>query len=77
MEDADLVRREADEEDGRAVKVAATPKGAKAATAALPVVRAMNAAALEGFSDKEIAVISRFLTGLPERIQQTEKRRKP
>jgi MarR family transcriptional regulator, organic hydroperoxide resistance regulator len=82
MEEAGLVERAADATDGRAVKVAATTKGAKAATAALPFVRAMNAAALDGFTKTEIAVIARFLTELPTRIerpapiQQPEKRRK-
>jgi DNA-binding MarR family transcriptional regulator len=83
MEDAGLVERHADESDGRAVKVSATAKGARAAASALPSVRAMNAAALEGFTKAEIAVIARFLTELPGRInaqapiQQPEKRRKP
>lgn len=75
MEEAGLARREADDQDGRAVKVVATPKGAKAAATALPLVRAMNAAALDGFSGEEIAVIARFLSGLPARIQQPKKRR--
>jgi MarR family transcriptional regulator, organic hydroperoxide resistance regulator len=84
MEDAGLVSRENDASDGRAVKVAATPKGAKAAARALPMVRELNAAALEGFSKPEIAVIARFLTELPARVerctaqfQQPENRRKP
>lgn len=83
MEEAGLVTREDDATDGRAVKVAATREGAKAAAAALPAVRAMNAAALEGFSKDEIAIIARFLTELPARIesrapiQQQSKRRKP
>lgn len=83
MEEAGLVERAADATDGRAVKVAATVKGAKAAAAALPFVRAVNAAALDGFSKAEIAVIAKFLTELPLRIErpahirQPEKRRKP
>jgi MarR family transcriptional regulator, organic hydroperoxide resistance regulator len=68
MEEAGLVNRAAHDTDGRAVMVAATPKGAKAAAAALPKVRAMNEAALEGFTKAEIAVIARFLTELPARI---------
>jgi DNA-binding MarR family transcriptional regulator len=83
MEEAGLVERRADETDGRAVKVVATAKGAKAAGAALPSVRAMNAAALDGFTNGEIAIIARFLTELPARIdalgasdRQREKRRK-
>jgi DNA-binding MarR family transcriptional regulator len=84
MEEAELVTREADAIDGRAIKVAARPKGAKAAARALPLVRELNAAALDGFSKSEIAVIARFLTELPARIaarqaqsQQPEKRRIP
>lgn len=84
MEEAGLVTRAPDAHDGRAVKVAATGKGAKAAAAALPVVRALNAAALDGFTTAEIATIARFLVELPGRIegqttqvQQTAKRRKP
>jgi DNA-binding MarR family transcriptional regulator len=84
MEDAGLVTREADSADGRAIRIAATAKGLKAAQAALPFVRAMNAAVLEGFNAQEISVIARFLSGLParaeaqaEQFQQSEKRRKP
>jgi DNA-binding MarR family transcriptional regulator len=84
MEEAGLVARHADERDGRAVKVAATAMGKKAAAAALPGVRRLNAAALDGFTAAETDVIARFLTELPARIdaqggliQQPEKRRKP
>lgn len=84
MEEAGLAARSGDETDGRAVKVGATHKGAKAAAAALPIVRAMNEAALDGFTKPEIAVIARFLTELPARIeargqpvQQRERRRSP
>jgi DNA-binding MarR family transcriptional regulator len=83
MEEAGLVMRLPDATDGRAVKVAATPKGAKAAASSLPIVREMNEAALDGFSKAEIAVIARFLKELPARIesrapvQQPDRRRKP
>jgi DNA-binding MarR family transcriptional regulator len=69
MEEAGLAVRHAHETDGRAVLIAATPKGAKAAAAALPNVRALNAAALEGFNKAEIATIARFLTGLVEKLE--------
>jgi MarR family transcriptional regulator, organic hydroperoxide resistance regulator len=84
MEEAGLVTRDADERDGRAVRVAATADGVKAAAKVLPAVRALNSLALEGFTKAEIAVIARFLTELPARLDardpqilQTKTRRQP
>ena len=56
-----LVRRQQSAEDGRSVEIFIEDAGRRAAEAALPEVKRINAALLEPFSTQERAVIERFL----------------
>lgn len=61
---ADLVERRADPRDGRAFRLYLTPRGHQARQEAKSGVEGLNAHLTEGFTDDEIAVVSRWLTSL-------------
>ncbi|HEX7883261.1 MAG TPA: MarR family winged helix-turn-helix transcriptional regulator [Afipia sp.] len=64
MERAGLILRKRDEEDGRAQRVYLTETGEKIRKCAATQARTINATLMEGFSDDEIDVVSRWLTSL-------------
>jgi DNA-binding MarR family transcriptional regulator len=62
MERDGLVRRNPDPKDKRSSKVSLTPIAQKKLPAARAVLLQGNAAALQGFTDREVATLSRLLT---------------
>lgn len=64
MERAGLIKRKRDDKDGRAQRVYLTDAGEKARKRAAARAQAVNSTLMEGFSDKEIDVVSRWLTSL-------------
>ena len=66
-----LVQRRDDPADGRAYRLTLTDEGKRRAAAILPRVRALQAELTRGFSPDEIDTISRFLTGLITRFQES------
>jgi len=64
---AGLVVRRTCADDGRAQRLHATASGKRIAGKARPVVAAMQAALVAGFSDAEIAIIARFLATAADR----------
>ncbi len=68
MEAAGLFRRQPSDEDGRAVQLFATAQGLAKAAAARPVLARLNARLTESFSEREMAVIARFLQSVLERF---------
>lgn len=64
MERAGLVKRKRDGSDGRAQRVYLTDAGEKIRKRAVTQAQAINRSLMEGFSDKEIDVVSRWLTSL-------------
>jgi DNA-binding MarR family transcriptional regulator len=68
MEVAGLVRRQPSNDDGRAVHLFATAAGLKKAVAARPILANLNARLTEGFGEREIATIARFLKSTLDRF---------
>lgn len=64
MERAGLIKRKRDGADGRAQRVYLTDAGEKIRKRAVARAQAINVTLMEGFSDKEIDVVSRWLTSL-------------
>lgn len=64
MERAGLIKRKRDISDGRAQRVYLTEAGEKIRKRAVAQAQAINASLMEGFSEKEIDVVSRWLTSL-------------
>jgi DNA-binding MarR family transcriptional regulator len=64
MARADLVERRTDPKDGRAFRLHLTAKGEAAREEAKAGVEGLNAHLTQGFTDDEIAVVSRWLTSL-------------
>jgi DNA-binding MarR family transcriptional regulator len=64
MERAGLLRRAADGTDGRASRVYLTEAGHTARKRAVARTRLLNDRLMEGFSDREIDVVARWLTSL-------------
>ena len=64
MARADLVERRPDPKDGRALRLYLTDKGQEARKEAKAGVEGLNTHLTEGFTDDEIAVVSRWLTSL-------------
>jgi DNA-binding MarR family transcriptional regulator len=65
---AELVERRADPKDGRAFRLHLTPHGEVAREEAKSGVEGLNAHLTEGFTDEEIAVVSRWLTSLQSKF---------
>jgi DNA-binding MarR family transcriptional regulator len=68
MEAAKLVRRQPSEDDGREVHLHATPDGLAKSTAARPILARLNSRLTDGFSEREIAIVGRFLQSILERF---------
>ncbi len=68
MEEAGLVRRQASDEDGRAVRLFATADGLARAAAARPILASLNARLNADFSEREIATVARFLNAVLDRF---------
>ena len=64
MTRAELVERQADPHDGRAMRLRLTDKGRAARTAAKAGLDGVNAHLTEGFTDEEIGVVARWLASL-------------
>jgi len=64
MEDRGLIRRRRDGEDARAVVVALTADGRRRTERLIPEAAALEAAAAEGFSAKELATLKSLLVRL-------------
>jgi DNA-binding MarR family transcriptional regulator len=68
MEEAGLVRRKPSSDDERAVHLFASAEGLAKAAAAKPIIARLNARLTEDFSERDIAVIARFLGAILERF---------
>jgi DNA-binding MarR family transcriptional regulator len=68
MEAAGLVQRQSSNVDGRAVHLFATPEALAKAAAARPILARFNAQLTDGFSEREIAAIGRFLQSILQRF---------
>lgn len=68
MEAAGFVRRQPSNDDGRAVHLFATTAGLKKVAAARPVLARLNARLTEGFDEREIATVARFLQSILTRF---------
>jgi DNA-binding MarR family transcriptional regulator len=64
MTRAELVERQADPKDGRAMRLRLTAKGRAARQAAKAGLDGVNAHLTEGFTDEEIGVVARWLASL-------------
>jgi DNA-binding MarR family transcriptional regulator len=65
---AELVERRPDPKDGRAFRLHLTPHGETAREEAKSGVEGLNAHLTDGFTDDEIAVVSRWLTSLQSKF---------
>jgi DNA-binding MarR family transcriptional regulator len=68
METSGLVRRQPSDDDGRAVHLFATRDGLAKAVAARPILARLNAQLLEGFDEREIGTVGRFLQSILDRF---------
>jgi len=68
MEDAGLVQRKPSVSDERSQLLFATTAGLKSAAAARPILARLNTRLLQGFEDKEIEVVGRFLNSIVHRF---------
>lgn len=64
MERAGLIKRKRDGADGRAQRVYLTEAGEKIRKRAVTRAQTVNSTLMEGFTDKEIDVVSRWLVSL-------------
>jgi DNA-binding MarR family transcriptional regulator len=72
MTAANLIRRRADPDDGRAWRLWLTPAGRSALAQAKAGLVEVNARLTEGFSEAEIDVVARWLTSLQTRFPRGE-----
>ena len=72
MTAANLIRRRADPDDGRAWRLWLTPAGRTALAASKAGLVEVNARLTEGFSEAEIDVVARWLTGMQTRFPRGE-----
>lgn len=68
MVEAGLVQRRPSDDDGRVAHLFATADGLAKAAAARPILARLNAQLTEGFSEREIATVARFLGAILERF---------
>lgn len=79
LEDAGLVTRAEEKSDGRAARLKLTPAGKRKRDEAARRTVAANARLLQGFTDRELDTVVRWLThvsdaaALPKRSRQKEK----
>lgn len=72
MTAANLIRRRADPDDGRAWRLWLTPAGRAALAQSKAGLVEINARLTEGFSEAEIAVVARWLTTMQTRFPRGE-----
>lgn len=72
MTRAELVERQADPKDGRAMRLHLTDKGRAARQAAKAGLDGVNAHLTEGFTDEEIGVVARWLASLQAKFPKGE-----
>ena len=72
MAAADLIKRRADPDDGRAWRLWLTPAGRTALAQEKAGLVEVNARLTEGFSEAEIDVVARWLTSLQTRFPRGE-----
>ena len=68
MEEAGLIEKRADPDDGRASRLWLTAMGRKALARTKAGVAELNARLSEGFSDAEIDIVSRWLTSVQSKF---------
>jgi DNA-binding MarR family transcriptional regulator len=72
MTSANLIRRRADPDDGRAWRLWLTPAGRAALAQSKAGLAEINARLTDGFTDAEIDVVARWLTGLQSKFPRGE-----
>jgi DNA-binding MarR family transcriptional regulator len=72
MTAANLIRRRADPDDGRAWRLWLTPAGRAAMAQSKAGLTEVNARLTDGFTDAEIDVVARWLTSLQSRFPREE-----
>jgi DNA-binding MarR family transcriptional regulator len=72
MTAANLIRRRADPDDGRAWRLWLTPAGRAALAQSKAGLAEINARLTDGFTDAEIDVVARWLTGLQNKFPRGE-----
>jgi DNA-binding MarR family transcriptional regulator len=72
MTTANLIRRRADPEDGRAWRLWLTPAGRAALAQSKAGLSEINARLTDGFSEAEIDVVARWLAGLQSKFPKGE-----
>ena len=72
MTAANLIRRRADPDDGRAWRLWLTPAGRAALAQSKAGLAEINARLAEGFTDTEIEIVARWLTGLQSKFPRGE-----
>ena len=72
MTAANLIRRRADPDDGRAWRLWLTPAGRAALAQSKAGLAEINARLTDGFTEAEIDVVARWLTGLQSKFPRGE-----
>jgi DNA-binding MarR family transcriptional regulator len=72
MTAASLIRRRADPDDGRAWRLWLTPTGRAALAQSKAGLAEVNARLTEGFTEAEIDVVARWLTGMQSKFPRGE-----
>ena len=72
MAAANLIRRRADPEDGRAWRLWLTPAGRAALAQSRAGLAEINVRLADGFTDAEIAIVARWLTTMQTRFPRGE-----
>src|SRR5437899_10810965 len=72
MTAANLIRRRADPDDGRAWRLWLTPAGHTALAQSKAGLAEVNARLTEGFTEAEIDIVARWLTGLQSKFPRGE-----
>jgi len=72
MTAANLIKRRADPDDGRAWRLWLTPAGSAAMTQSKAGLAEVNARLTDGFTDAEIDVVARWLTTMQTRFPRGE-----
>jgi DNA-binding MarR family transcriptional regulator len=72
MTEANLIRRRADPDDGRAWRLWLTPAGRAAMAQSKAGLVEVNARLTEGFTDAEIDIVARWLTSMQTRFPRGE-----
>jgi MarR family transcriptional regulator, organic hydroperoxide resistance regulator len=72
LERAGILRREPNPKDGRGSLLFVTPKGEAVRLRSLPVIRRLTAEITEGFDEREVETILRFLSSAVDRYANEE-----